>query len=238
MREVSIGELARAQAKRHPTENPGLLDEIDDLDDLPWGEKQRLLHENTLQGFPLVLFGIHQGSVGEGEGKVVPVASRRAIGELTLRPSLLRRERVDLGGVRGKLLLQDGDVVLSHFRPYRCAYVGSGVGAYVDGDLAVIRMDNETKSIIDPAYLAGWLSSDGMGATALLAKHSVWDSTKVWLREMHLLNTLMVLLPEMNVQHALGDLVRAKVNAEAARWAAFESEDRMLSAAYAKALRR
>ncbi|EJW96637.1 hypothetical protein EVA_15255, partial [gut metagenome] len=123
-------------------------------------------------------------------------------------------------------LLQKEDIVISMLPPYPAVYVPENLGIFVPTAFAVIRMDDETKDIVDPAYLAGWLSTTYVRDTLLPAKASGRMLT------VNALYPVPVPLPEMRVQLALGDVLIAAQRSEEHRWAMEEAEMKLLENAY------
>ncbi len=130
---------------------------------------------------------------------------------------------------------QEGDVILALAPPLSCTCIGPDeAGAFIPNSCAVIRMDEVTRAMLNPWYLAGFLalpttqkalqSKRAGGKTALLTIDQVCDLT--------------VLVPDLSQQKLLGEAVRRHAQVEIALKRFRESEMNALNSAYAHILQK
>lgn len=130
---------------------------------------------------------------------------------------------------------QEGDVILALAPPFSCACIGPDeAGAFIPNSCAVIRMNQATRAMLDPWYLAGFLA---LPATQK-ALHSKRAGGKTALLTIDQVCDLTLLVPDMTQQKLLGEAVRQHAQLEIALKRFQESEMRALSSAYAHVLQK
>ena len=129
-------------------------------------------------------------------------------------------------------LTQPGDIVLSLSAPFASACIDEQTeGLFIPNTCAVIRMDSETRKILDPWFLTGYLNRNIVRRRILedKATSGAWRTLRI-----DDLRTLEIDLPPIDAQEALGEAIRIDVENMRRNFAMQQSREKLVDEAYAK----
>ena len=130
-------------------------------------------------------------------------------------------------------LTQPGDIILSLSAPFASACIDEQTqGLFIPNTCAVIRMDDETRKILDPWFLTGYLNRSVVkdGVLGNKATKGAWKTLRI-----EDLRNLEIDLPPIEAQKALGEAIRIDVNNMRRNLAMQQSREKLVDEAYAKA---
>lgn len=166
--------------------------------------------------------------------RAMPVLNLKALGEAYADARLFDMPLLDENAPQDGFT-REGDVILALAPPFSCACIGPDeTGAFIPNSCAVIRMDEDTRSMLDPWYLAGFLALPST-LKALQSKRAGGSSALLTLDQ---IRDLPLIVPDMARQKALGEAVRRHAQVKIALRRFEESEMQALASAYAHSIQK